>query len=227
VDRALALAPTNPHMVLLKVMIRVGRGDLPGARAVVRTASRRIDETSLIAFLAAYQDLYWVPDDAQQRRLLTLPPSAFDDDRAAWGIVRAELYDLLGDRRRSLTYADSARLALEAQIGAAPDDAQRHVLLGLALAYLGHKPEAIREGRRGVELLPLERDAFFGPYIQLQLARIYLLTGETDQAFDQLEPLLKIPFYLSPGWLRLDPTFAPVRTHPRFGRLLAASASVS
>jgi hypothetical protein len=55
----------------------------------------------------------------------------------------------------------------------------------------------------------------------LQLVRIYLLTGEPDKALDQLQPLLQIPFYLSPGWLRLDPAFDPVRTHPRFERLIA------
>jgi hypothetical protein len=84
-------------------------------------------------------------------------------------------------------------------------------------------PEAIREGRRAVELLPIERDALQGPYVQLQLVRIYLLTGEPEQALDQLEPLLHIPFYLSPGWLRIDPAFEPVRTHPRFERLLAGT----
>ena len=91
----------------------------------------------------------------------------------------------------------------------------------LALASLGRKAEAIGEGRRAVEALPVERDGFLGPYVQLQLVRIYLLSGEPDRALDQLEPLLRIPFYLSPGWLRLDPAFEPVRTHPRFERLLA------
>ena len=94
------------------------------------------------------------------------------------------------------------------------------MLLGLALAYLGRKAEAIREGRRGVELMPISRDAYFGPYNQLQLVRIYLLTGEPDLALDQLEPLLRMPFYLSPGWLRIDPAFDGLRTQPRFGALL-------
>jgi len=119
-----------------------------------------------------------------------------------------------------VAYADSARLALEAQSRAAPDDGQRHALLGLALAYLGRKADAIREGQRGVALMPISRDAYFGPYNQLQLARIYLLTGEPDLALDQLEPLLRVPYYLSPGWLRIDPTFDPLRQHPRFQRLL-------
>jgi serine/threonine-protein kinase len=169
-----------------------------------------------------YQDLYWVLDESQQREVLALPPSAFDDDRASWGIVRTELYRLRGDPVHAAAYADSARIALESQSRAAPDDAQRHVLLGLALAYLGRKAEAIREGRRGVELLPIAEDALTGPYVQLQLVRIYILTGEADLALDLLEPLLRIPFYLSPAWLRLDPAFEPLRGNPRFEGLASA-----
>jgi hypothetical protein len=52
--------------------------------------------------------------------------------------------------------------------------------------------------------------------------RIYLLVGEREKALDQLEPLLKMPYYLSPGWLRIDPTFAPLKGNARFERLVAA-----
>ena len=72
-------------------------------------------------------------------------------------------------------------------------------------------------------LVPVSRDACSGPYIQLQLVRIYLLVGEPEKALDQLEPLLKIPYYLSPGWLKIDPTFAPLRGNPRFERLVNGS----
>ena len=108
------------------------------------------------------------------------------------------------------------------QLRATPDDGQRHVLRGLALAYLGRKAEAIAEGERGVALMPVSRDAFIGSYIQHQLVRIYLLVGEPEKALDQLEPLLKIPYYLSPGWLKIDPTFDPLRGKPRFERLVAS-----
>ena len=68
-----------------------------------------------------------------------------------------------------------------------------------------------------------DRDAYLGPYIQHQLARIYLLVGEPEKALDQLEPLLKIPYNLSPGWLKIDPNFAPLRGNPRFERLVNGS----
>ena len=226
-DRAVALAPTNLGMVSLKVLVTLARGDLDSARAVIRAAVRQIDPGTLLPFFASYQDLYWVLDDEQQRQVLASPPSAFDDDRGNWGIVRAELYRLRGDRAGAAVYADSARLAFEEQSRAAPDDGQRRVLLGLALAYLGRKKDAVREGKRGVELMPISRDGYFGPYVQLQLARIYLLVGEPEQALDQLEPLLRLPFYISPGWLRIDPTFDPLRNNARFRKLVEGAGPTS
>ena len=223
-DRAVALAPTNLGMVSLKVLVALARGDRDSARAVIKAAASLIEAGTLFPFLAYYQDLYWVLNDAEQRQVLGAPLSAFSDDRGGWGMVLTELYQLRGDRRRAAVYADSARLAFEEQIRAAPDDGQRHALLGLALAYLGRKADAVREGQRGVALLPIRQDGYFGPYNQLQLVRIYLLVGEPEKALDQLEPLLRVPFYLSPGWLRIDPTFDPLRNNPRFRKLVEGAA---
>ena len=61
---------------------------------------------------------------------------------------------------------------------------------------------------------------YFGPYLQHQLVRIYILAGEPEAALDQLEPLLEMPYTLTPAWLRIDPMFEPVRSHPRFRRLV-------
>lgn len=218
-DRAIALSPANPLMASLKLMVALSRGDRSAARARVEAAIHRIDRRTVIANLAYYQDLYWILGDSEQREVLALPVSAFDDDRGGWALVRTGLYHLRGDETRARIYADSARVALEEQVRASPADGQRRVLLGVALAHLGRKAEAIEEGRRGVQLMPITVDGYFGPYVQLQLVRIYLLTGEPDLALDALEPLLRVPFYLSPGWLRLDPMFDPLRANSRFRRL--------
>jgi hypothetical protein len=102
----------------------------------------------------------------------------------------------------------------------APEDGARHALLGVALAYMGRKADAIREGQQALALQPISKDAFNGAYNQHQLARIYILLGESDKAIDQLEGLLKFPYYLSPGWLSIDPAFDPLRKNPRFQRLI-------
>jgi tetratricopeptide (TPR) repeat protein len=201
-------------------MIRLARGKLPGARAAIARAAQHIEAPVLTAYVATYYDLFWLLDEGQRALLLRLGPSYFDDDRATWGLALAGTHALEGHGALARTYADSARIALEAQLRSTPDDAQLHVLRGTALAYLGQKDEAIREGRRSVELLPASTNAFAGPYMQHQLARIYIMTGEYDQAVDALEPLLKLPYFLSPGWLRIDPTFAPLRGNPRFERLV-------
>jgi len=219
-DRALALAPGNITLAQTKVMTFLGEGDLAGARGVLRALPKDTDPTAVAVLMALSGDLYWVLDDAQQRLLLSLSPAPFGDDRSLWGSVLAQVYALRGDQTRARTYADSARIAIEARLRAAPSDAGQHVMLGLALALMGRRPDAIREAELGVALLPVGKDAYVWPYLHHQLARIYVLAGEPEKAVDQLERLLNNPYYLSPGWLRIDPNFASLRGNPRFERLL-------
>jgi TolB-like protein/Tfp pilus assembly protein PilF len=223
-DRALALDRHAPDLYETKAMVFLAQGDLPGARRVMQEAQQAVEPTALVQWVATYFDLFWVLDDEQQKLLLRLPPGPFDDDRESWGLALAGTWALRGDSARARAYADSARIAGAAHLQEAPDDGQQHVLLGTALAYLGRKAEAIREGQRAVALVPLGRDAYTAPYIQHQLARIYLLVGEPEKALDQLEPLLKIPYILSPGWLKVDPTFDPLRKNPRFQKLVEGGA---
>ena len=220
-DRGLVLAPANLSLIERKAMTFLAEGDLAGARAVLKAAPKDVEPTALVAYLANYSDLVWVLDEEQREILLRLTPSAFDDDKGAWAVCLTQAYALRGDAANVRTYAEEARRAIEEQLRATPNDAQRHVVLGLVLAYLGRKEEAIREGQRGVTLLPVAKDGYLGPYIQHQLMRSYMLVGEPEKALDQLEPLLKIPYVLSPGWLKIDPNFDPLRKNPRFQKLVA------
>jgi TolB-like protein/Flp pilus assembly protein TadD len=222
-DRGLTISPTTILLYSGKAMVRLAQGNLAGAQEVIRRIPPQVAPTDMVANLATYWDLFWLLDDDQQRLLLRLPPSAFDDDRGAWGIALAATYALRGDRARAKAYADSAAAAFEEQIAASPENAQLYVLLGTSLAYAGRRADAVREGRLAVDKLPVSKDAYQGAYIQHQLVRIYLLVGEPEKALEQLEALLKIPYYLSPGWLKIDHTFAPLRGNPRFERLVNGS----
>jgi serine/threonine-protein kinase len=219
-DRGLALAPTNLTLLQIRSMVSLAQGNLVEARAGLAAAPKEVD-TALVAYVATYSDLMWTLTDAQQALLLRLRPRAFDDDRATWAIVIAQTYALRGDSPRARVYADSARAAFEEHLRATPGNGQLHALLGLALAYLGQKAEAIREGERGVAITPITSDAIFGAYLKHQLVRIYVIVGEPEKALDQLEPLLKLSYYLSPGWLKIDPNFDPLRGNPRFQRLIS------
>jgi eukaryotic-like serine/threonine-protein kinase len=219
-NRAVALDPGNLEGIHTKVLVYLSQGDLVKARAALRAVPPDVDPAALAVHTAIYDDLYWVLDDAQQQLLLRLAPGQFGNSRSAWAVLLAGTYYLRGAETQARVYADSARRAVAAELKQVPGDAQLHVSLGLALAYLGRKNEAIREGTRAVALVPATKNAFDGLYFQHQLVRIYLVVGEHERALDLLELLLKKPYWLTPGWLEIDPTFAPLRGNSRFERLL-------
>jgi serine/threonine protein kinase/TolB-like protein/Tfp pilus assembly protein PilF len=218
-DRGLALAPTNLDLLENKAMAYLAQGDFVGAQRVIRSAPAEVEPTALVASFGNYWDLYWALDDPEQQLLLRLPVGAYDGDRGTWGGVIAQTYYVRGDLVKARAYADSGLAGYAETLKATPDDPQRRVFLGLMLAYLGRKPEAIREGERAASLMAGLHDGYMGPYVQHQLARIYVLAGEPEKALDQLEALLKMPYFLSPGWLRIDPNFIPLRSNPRFQKL--------
>ena len=134
--------------------------------------------------------------------------------------LEAMVYRYQGDKVRAQAAFDRARVIAEQLVRENPEDAGRHGQLGFILAGLGRKEEAIREGKRAVELLPESQDAFDGPEATAALAQIYAWTGERDQAFSLLDHLLIIPNGLTVPILKLDPVWDSLRTDPRFRALL-------
>ena len=165
-DRMLSLNPDNLAGLETKAMVPLAQGDLAGARSVIANAPSTVERSTLMAQFANFWDLFWVLDDADQKYLLTLGPDAFAGERSAWAMSLAETYALRGDVQRARVYADSARLALGALLAATPEDGQSHAELGIALAILGRKAEAIAEGQRAVSILSIAADGYSGPYYQ-------------------------------------------------------------
>ena len=105
-----------------------------------------------------------------------------------------------------------------------PDYAPDWIILGLLDAGLGHKSDAISEGRRARELLPISKDAFDGPIYATYLAVIYAWVGEKDLAFEQLKESVTAAAGIQYGTLKLSPMFDPLRGDPRFEQILASLA---
>jgi tetratricopeptide (TPR) repeat protein len=202
-------------------MLFLAQGDLEGAKNFVRVAAERVELTELVANLATYHDLFWVLDDEWQELLFRLGPEPFGNDNETGRFLAfAHTHHLRGEREQILADVEIARAIFKQLLADLPDEPELNVLLDSALAYLGRKEEALAHGRRGVELSRDSRTGQPTKYLQLQLVRSYIILGEPESALDFLEPLLEVPYFLSPGWLSIDPMFNPLRDHPRFQALL-------
>ncbi len=118
----------------------------------------------------------------------------------------------------------AARAAQEKTVQAQPSYGPPLCVLGLIDAALGRKEDALREGRRAVELLPVGKDAINGPRMIAQLAMIAAWTGEKDLACEQLAIAVHPPAPVTYGQLKLLPFWDPLRGDPRFEKIVASLA---
>jgi tetratricopeptide (TPR) repeat protein len=118
----------------------------------------------------------------------------------------------------------AARVEQEKVIQAQPDYGPAFCVLGLIDAALGRKEEALREGRRAVELLPVKKDALDGPLMIKYLAMIAAWTGDKDLACEQLAIAVHSPSGPGYGAIKLLPWWDPLRGDPRFEKIVASLA---
>ena len=118
----------------------------------------------------------------------------------------------------------AARVQQEKTVQAEPNYGPALCVLGLIDAGLGRKEEALREGRRAVELVPIEKDALVGPTMIKYLAMIAAWTGDKDLACEQLAIAIRPPSTISYGQLKLLPFWDPLRGDPRFEKIVASLA---
>ena len=222
-NNALALAPTNTQLIQLAAINFGSMGRLDSIRALIDRSLKVTDTTTLLVRFAKFQEMMWVWDPSYWPRFTTLTPKDFDGDRGHWGLKVGGTYRLMGDTMRARAYGDSARMAFEAQLKDFPEEAQLHELRGRALALAGVKDEAVREADLSLRLRETKLDAATGPYVRFQVARIFLRAGDYDRALDLIDELLKANSTdLTPAWLRIDPSFLPLKGHPRFEKLITS-----
>jgi tetratricopeptide (TPR) repeat protein len=120
-----------------------------------------------------------------------------------------------------------ARTETERAVREQPDYGPPLCVLGMIDAALGRKEEAIREGGRACELLPIAKDSINGAEMMKYLAVIYAWTGEKDRAIEQVSATLQVPGDLSYGQLKLHPYWESLQGDPRFEKIVAAIAPAS
>jgi TolB-like protein/Flp pilus assembly protein TadD len=233
----LAIKPDAHLFALAQAAIELKKnGDASSLRAAVRKIPREFDPGGAVTTVALRLSLM-ERDYDEAERLLGISERDECNDQGIGGIAasidgfsfpKAWYVGLIARGRGQTDSAQqafaSARKAAEGCIRQSPKDPKANIMLGLIDAMLGRKEEALREGRRAVELLPISSDAFDGPAIATNLAVIYAQVGERDLAITQLAPLLKLPNGPTPALLRIEPEWDSLREDSRFEKLASGDS---
>lgn len=221
--RAITLAPDwgSPYAQQAQVYL-AWWGDLAAARKVLargvglvglgRFAHSLISNDQTVSSVFTSDTTSWPLLDQ-----LTL--QGFVGDTLRYYYLKAESARFRGQGSAEHAFADSLRILLEQRQRRRPDDPYPYSWLGIAYARLGRRADALAAGRRAVELMPVSRDALVGAYLQVTLARTYMLAGEPGLAVATLRPLLEIPSPITLAALRVNPIWDPLRSHAAFRSL--------
>jgi len=223
-NRALALNPNYPRAYSWKIRMCLNwEGNTKKARQVLEDASRFIAlDNNLIQYQHVLMDIF---DGNYQDafKLISSTTSGAYEDQFYFvpnAQLLAQIYGLMKNSQQEKSYYDSARILIEGKIKEDAEDSRLWSALGIALAGLGQKKEAIRAAEKAVEILPVSREAYRGAFRAKDLAQVYCMVGEYDKALDQIEYLLSIPGEISVASLKIDPVWIPLRSLPRFQKLL-------
>jgi serine/threonine protein kinase/Flp pilus assembly protein TadD len=219
-DHAISLTPDWPGLYRSKAWLYLlWEGNTEKARAVLEKALENgLTENDFINLLINLD----VFDRNHQEAIDRLSSKPQDIDNLGDLIfncrIYGHIYTYMDKKELAKKYSDEARNILESRIEERPEGARLHSMLGIFYARLGRKEDAIHEGKLGVELV--SNDAWPTPWRIQDLAHIYAMVGEYDEAINQLEYLLSIPGPLSISLLKLDPAWNSLRNHPRFKKLV-------
>ena len=220
--QAISLAPDEPEPYgFLAEVYWAWRGDTAAARTVLKAMPRSLEARQ--TRWRFWQEVYEGNPQGALDRLAGVSFNVIDDSEA-WesrGLLMARAYRMLGRDAEARREFDRVRVEMERLIGERPDDFSLHSTLGVCLAGLGRRDEAIREGRRGIELVSLRQDSVARGVTALALGEVYVMAGEPELACAQLDSVLAAPAQTSARRIALDPTWAPLRSRPCFAALLA------
>ena len=232
-DRAVALAPDSPYVVITRRYLDFwSRGDLGPLRAALAAFPPGTDPDGVVS--QARWDVAMIERDfpAAER---AVRECALDPLLLYVGVPMPKSYLLgcvaaaRGDAAAARRFFEAALPFFESEAQANPWDAFRHGQLGLLHAHLGRPEDAVREGRRAVELLPESRDAHDSPQISAFLALILARCGQNDEALALLDRLLRTPgptdhyaASITLPELRVRWQWDVLRGDPRFQKILTS-----
>jgi serine/threonine-protein kinase len=225
-DRVLAIEPNDMESKIARALVEFNW------KADTRALHLLIDSirTTNPAVLPNIADAWFIcalaerDTIAAQNALIALGETPLRDGPIRFNrrFVEGIIARLAKDDSRAQFAFVAARAEQEKVLQTQPDYGPALCVLGLIDAALGRKPDALREGRRAVELLPVDKDALNGRRMVSYLAMIAGWVGEKDLACEQLAVAIGHSSDLSYGQLKLLPFWDPLRDDPCFDKIVAS-----
>jgi non-specific serine/threonine protein kinase len=221
-DRAISMFPDQNRAYGSKASnLWQWKGDASLTRPILEQMPVQDSEEAVYSW---WQQELWERDFRQASERLAVAPYAFFDGGVIQIMPKEFLesytYYLAGDGERSKAAAEKALPHMERYVRDRPDDAFSHCGYGLTLAALGRHEEAVREGELALEILPLDRDGIYAPYLIYWMASIYNNVGDYDAALDQIETLLSSPTEVSVASIEGNAEWDTLRDLPRYRQLV-------
>jgi serine/threonine-protein kinase len=214
-DRALTLDSLQPWFYADKMAAMGALGDNRGIQEVLHLFLRRVGYSEAVEFIGRFWDQQWQLPDSAKAFLLGMRPSAMDGDTVDWALTLGLATHSLGQPQRAKAYADTALRVL--RMGRGQHKMGRPAL---CLAYGLTKNASQARHSCGQIFQRPNPDATWRGFELWTYAWTAMELGDFDRAVTVLERMVESPGYFSPGWLRIDPTFASLRGNPRFERLV-------
>jgi tetratricopeptide (TPR) repeat protein len=221
-EKAISLDPMETEgYIFLALTYWLWSGDIERASEVIERMPHYDDP--LVDYARYYNEM--VKGD-YPAALEILSKSIFEIMHTQFGFfTKAELegdaYTAMGEMALARASYNSTRLLLEAEVKKSPLDPRIHSSLGLVYAALGRKDDAIQEGSKAMEIYPVSLDALSSPFFVRNFAIILVRVEEYENALDQIDYLLSIPFsFLSVTSLQKEGIWNSLRDHPRFKQII-------
>jgi TolB-like protein/Tfp pilus assembly protein PilF len=227
-DRILAIEPNNLKMKAWRAFVDVKwKADLGPLRQLIDDVRAR--NPAAMPQIAPW----WLGCALAERDVTAAREALLASDESRVGVdavhfprpfVEGVIARMTNDEQKAQLAFAAAHAEQEKTGQTQPDYGPASSVLGVIDAALGRKEDALREGRRAVELLPVEKDSINGLHMIENLAMIAAWVGEKDLACEQLAKAIRYPNAVSYGELKLMPEWDPLRGEPCFEKIVASLA---